>query len=253
MIRFCIAIAVLFFSTMSVAAPQLSGNPQELKRYLQSRTDRVTIQKTATETAYTDRAKISLTVTTNHKLLAEAMRLNQSLRTATVREFTAAGIPPDAIHTSRFSTSPRYGWFGKEPNSFKVINTITVTAENAQQFQAVAEVADQHREIRFARTEFEHSRKEEFQKMVRQKAMDRIMEERHFYEQRLGLRLSPVRFQVADVMPHSPRFQPPVEEVVVTAHKQGGANEQIEQQAAGFDEIEYRASVAVVFHIEAAQ
>ncbi len=243
-----VLIAISLVSMAANAAPELRGNPQELEQYLQSGTRTVSIRKTATETAYTDRARISLVVTTRDRLLAEAIRMNQEKRRSTIRDFVDGGISIDEIRSSKFSTSPQFGWFGSKPNSFEVVNTIIVTVESEKQFQLVAAMADQHKEISFSRTEFEHSLKEEFEKKVRQQAMDHVMEERGFYESRLDLVLKPVAFSTSEIRPERMRRQPVLEQMVLTARSTEADAGQI-ADVAGFDEVKYMASVVVVFEV----
>ncbi len=244
-----VLIALVLFSATAAAAPELRGSPQELEQYLQSETRTVSIRQTATENAYTDRARVSLTVTTEHKSLAEAIRLNRSLRLRTIQEFSAAGISSDDIRASKFSTSPQYGWFGKAPSSFEVINTIVVVVESEEQFQAVAAVADRQKEIQVSQTEFEHSQKDEFEKKVRQKAMDKVMEERQFYETQLGLSLRPVSFSVSTARPQPMRRRAQVESLALSDMEGGMAMDQA-MQTGTFDEIRYMSSVQVLFEVE---
>ena len=71
-------------------------------------------------TAYKDTAKVRLMVTSDERSLRQAMEANQALRLELIQEFVAAGFPADDINNSKFSSSPQFGLFGRNPNSFKV-------------------------------------------------------------------------------------------------------------------------------------
>ena len=94
------------------AAPELKGSPEELSAFLQQPLPTVNIVVRAEESAYADKAKITLIITTEDKLMATALTANGTVRESITKQFVAAGIPEDSINTSKFSTSPQYGWFG---------------------------------------------------------------------------------------------------------------------------------------------
>ena len=81
----------------------------------------------AEEKAYSDRAIISLVITSEDKQLSTSISNNIALRESISQQLVTAGINPDHIKSSKFSTSPQYGWFGKKPDSYKVVNRMAVT------------------------------------------------------------------------------------------------------------------------------
>ena len=71
-------------------------------------------------TAYKDTAKVSLMVSSDERSLSQAMEVNQALRLELLQEFVALGITQEDINNSKFSSSPQFGLFGRNPNSFEV-------------------------------------------------------------------------------------------------------------------------------------
>ena len=125
---FLTVMACVFVGHAAIGA-ELSGTPEELRRYLRTETRTVTIQEQATEFAYSDTAKITLMFSSEAKELAEAMRLNHELRDSVIDQLVASGISADKINSSRYSASPQFGWFGDKPNKVEVVNNIVVTVD----------------------------------------------------------------------------------------------------------------------------
>lgn len=232
-------------------AAELSGTPEELRRYLRTETRTVTIQEQATEFAYSDTAKITLMFSSEAKELAEAMRLNNELRDRVIAELVASGISADKINSSKYSASPQFGWFGDKPNKFEVVNNIVITVDAEDKFRRVAEMADSDDDIQFAGAKFEHSKKEETEDKVRDKALQSVMKSKRYFEKELGLELTPVQFHFSDVFAQQPKRDfAMVEEMVVSAPK--ALRAPAPARAPSYDEIEYHVSVSVTFEIQKA-
>jgi len=242
-------------AVQTAGATELTGSPQELENYLQSKTRAVTIQDVATETAYTDIAKITLIVTTDDRSLAASLEANAATRERIRLQLMDAGIDRENINSAKYSASPQYGWFGKKPASFEVVNSLQVEVDNENHFQRVAELADREDTIRFGGVEFEHSEEDQYKHRVREKAVEKILADAAYFESKLGLTLSPVAFQFSDVGvgPHNAAM---LEEVVVTAQRLDGRSSFSATPASPpptFDEVSYRVSVQVTFEISPAE
>ena len=87
------------------------------------------------------------------------MEANQALRLELIQEFVAAGIPADDINNSKFSSSPQFGLFGRNPNSFEVSARMKIQVSSEEHLQLLAAAADEHDEVEFETTAFEHSEK----------------------------------------------------------------------------------------------
>lgn len=102
------------------AQPQLSGTPGELRGFLFPRPHTVNISGDGEITTYKDQAKVSLMVTTEALDLYQSMKANQELRNKLTQDFISAGIPAGDINNSKFSSSPQFGFFGRDPSSYEV-------------------------------------------------------------------------------------------------------------------------------------
>ncbi|MBL6904918.1 MAG: SIMPL domain-containing protein [Pseudomonadales bacterium] len=138
------AASLSSFSQTSLAQAQLSGTPDELREFLHPRPNTVNINGEAELTAYKDVAKISLMVTTEERTLSRAMEVNQALRLELIQDFLAAGIPQADINNSKFSSSPQFGLFGRNPNSFEVSSRMEVEVNSEEHLQLLAAAADEH-------------------------------------------------------------------------------------------------------------
>jgi len=252
---FVVVTVWLLTSVGAANATELSGTPEELTRYLQTGTRTVTLHDEATEKAYTDIAIVKLVVTTQARALALSMRENNELREAIRKELVALGVAADKIQSSKYSASPQYGWFGRKPASFTVVNSLVVTVDSDALFRGVAAVADSREEVAFAGVEFEHSEKEGSEQIVRDKALQAVMQNKDYFAKELGLVLTPVQFSFSDVYADSPGRYAAVEEMVVTARRMEskGVSASAPVAVPSFNEVTYRASVSVTFAISAGE
>lgn len=251
-----IAASIASFSQISLAQPQLSGTPDELRGFLFPRANTVSISGEGELTAYKDLAKISLLVTTEARSLNEAMSDNQELRLNLIEEFTAAGIPDTDINNSKFSSSPQFGLFGRRPNSFEVSARMEVSVSSEEHLQLLAAAADSNDEVSFEKTEFEHSLEEEFEAQVRELALQDVMQQKAYYESSLNMQLKAVNFfhaairQMARAMPLAVASQETAEP---SPNRRVDAATSLQAAAPvvapTFDEVEYQTSITVVFEI----
>ena len=247
----------LLFSTSANAQPELKGSPEELRHFLHPSERTVSLHGQAQEKAYSDTAIISLVITTEDKLLSNSIANNSSLREFISAELTGAGIAGDSIKSSKFSTSPQFGWFGKKPDSYKVVNRMAITITDESQLKTIASVADSKKEIELSDTSFEHSKADEYKTRVKKLALEKVMKQKAFYESSLGVTLTPVGFRNSQVRFRGTQGAEMLEEIVVTASKRSIGNIQdmaysrpAPKQQPSFDEIAYEAEIYVDFKIE---
>ena len=248
-----VAFLVLVLFSSDAFTTELSGTPDELRAFLRADTRTVVLSDNATETGYSDTAKIRLAITTEARDLAIAIRQNNDLRQSIYNELTAAGISDDDIHSSKYAASPQFGWFGDDPNSYEITNSLEVSVMKQDDFQLVAELADRHDTVRFAGVQFEHSEKEAYERKVKDKALQVVLANKAYFEEQLGLRLVPVAFSFSDVYHSGGQFQA-IEEVVVTANRaRSSFGVPAQAPAPTFDEVTYNVHVSVTFEVGAAQ
>jgi len=70
------------------------------------------------------------------------MEANQDLRLELIQEFVAAGIPTDEFNNSKFSSSPQFGLFGRNPNSFEVSARMEIQVSSKEHLQLLAAAAN---------------------------------------------------------------------------------------------------------------
>jgi len=116
------SLLLLTYSGFAIAALEVQGTPAELRSIIYPTERIVNITEQVEETAYSDTAVVNLVVTTEDKLMAQSIANNTAQRAAITKQLTEGGITSENIKSSKFSTSPQYGWFGKKPSSYKVIN-----------------------------------------------------------------------------------------------------------------------------------
>ena len=239
------------------AQPELKGSPNELRQFLHPNDKIVTLSAEAEEKAYSDRAIISLVITSEDKQLSASISNNIALRASISQQLVTAGINPEHIKSSKFSTSPQYGWFGKKPDSYKVVNRMAVTITEESQLKIIATVSDSKEEIELSDIAFEHSQKDAYKSKVKQLALEKVMKQKALYESSLGVILTPVSFRDNRFWVKGSQGAQMLKEVVVTATKR---NRSYNDSAAdfahaaapksvesSFDEIVYTAEIFVDF------
>jgi len=243
-------LTALLVPSLCMAVPEIKGSPQELRGLLHPTDKIVTIHGNAKETAYSDRAIISLLITTTEKQLSDAIAENQSLRKNLRQSLITAGIDRYKIKNSKFSSSPQYGWLGKKPNSYKVVNRMAISIEEEGQLYSIAQFSDQNEEVTIMNTIFEHSEEKQYNKKVQSHALKEIMKQKSDYEQTLGVKLSPIGIRKNDTRYRATGGAIVFEEVVVTGSKRRSDEEFYSfETESSFDEILYEAELSIDFRI----
>ena len=103
-------------------------------------------------TAKSPLAKVSLMVTTEARDLSQPMTANQELRNGLIQDFISAGIPAGDINGSKFSSSPQFGFFGRDPSSQEVTARLEVEVKSEEHLQLLAAAADANDEVEFEST-----------------------------------------------------------------------------------------------------
>lgn len=242
-------------TTSAFSAPELKGSPQELRGFLYPTDKVVTISAEAEEKAYSDKAVVSLVVTTENELLSLAISGNSSLREKVSRLLVKAGVNQDDIKSSKFSSSPEYGWFGSKPSSYKVVNRMAVSILQEEQLKEIAAVADKHEEVELSNIAFEHTKKDEYNAKVKAKALKKVIKQKKFYEKSLGLKLSPIGIRDSNIRQRATRGASVLKDVVVSARRAKESYSSIAKyrepvQDSSFDEIKYEANLSVDFKIK---
>jgi uncharacterized protein YggE len=255
--KFLPLIFLLLSASMLDAAPRLEGLPEELREFLHPQKQMVTLSDSAEKTAWTDRATVNIVVTTEKKKLADAMAENADIRQVIRDRAVGLGVPEDKINNSKFASTPNYGWFGERPESYRVVNRVAIEIESERQMQGLAELSDGEKAMEFSGVQFEHSEKEKFQQEVKQLVLDKIAQQKQFYEKSLGVKLIPVSFHDGMVRPLATAGAAGLEQSmrVRSMSKTAGSaalySSEIvgASEPSGFDEVRYQAQLSVVYQI----
>jgi len=256
--RIFLVVFLVLISGYAISEPELKGSPQELKGFLHPTGKVVTINGEAEEKAYSDKAIVSLAITTESKLLSQAISSNSALREKITAALIKSGVNANTIKSSKFSSLPEYGWFGSKPSNYKVVNRMAVSITQEKHLEEIAAVADKHVEVELSNTTFEHTKKDEYNEKVKAKALAKIIKQKEFYEQSLELKLSPIGIRDSNFRQRATRGAMVLEEVIMTTAKQEKSSyssvanyrDQMQKQEPSFDEVKYQANLSVDFKIE---
>lgn len=235
----------------AAAEPELRGSPSELQRFLRTASHSVTLEGHSKQTVQADVGHVTVVVHTQAKDLTGAIVANGQRRDTLTKALVSQGIDAKAIRTEKFSTSPQFGWFGKTPSSYEVINRINVDVADERQVTIVTSAASASPDLSIGVISFEYSKQSELEEQVRRTAFDDALAKKAFYEQRLGAKLVPTEFNFSDMSARSTPGAMEIQEIVVT----GSRRTESDHYAAAppppsFDEKEYEVTVHVTFAIE---
>ena len=189
-----LSMCMFFLSSITFAETELKGSPDELLKYLKIQPDTVTISAEATFDVQASRAVVMVSVITEDSLLKQSLKDNQNLRKEIIQTLNQSGISSEKISGTKFSSTPKYGIFGKKPSSYKVENVLKITVENETEFQNVALIIDSYKEVYYRELKFEHEDKENNKIKALEKAFDILANKKSVYEKRLGITLLPKNF-----------------------------------------------------------
>jgi len=237
----------LLFTLSAAAETELKGSPQELTSFLHPSVNTISISQSAEETASKDEAVIHLLVTTEDKKLADSLNKNAKIRNDISALLTADKVPLKNIKNSKFSTSPDYGWFGDKPDNYKVANTVTVRINNEAGMQSIAKAVDLYDEVTLVSTRYEHSEKDKYQQRVKEKALSKVLKQKDYYSEQLGLKLKAVSFTDETALESND-----MEMITVHGAKAKRVDYSFAQSQApvSFETVTYRSNVTVRFAVE---
>jgi uncharacterized protein YggE len=198
---------------------------------------------------------VTLRVATESRSLQDALRQNQELRGKLADHLKRQGIPADRIQGSKFSSTPKYGMFGEKAKSYRVENMIRVAVQDEKEFQSAAAAVDQWPEVQYGEVEFEYADREALKTKAVSLACDNANERKKIYEQKLGVKLTPARFNEGEVTQKagereydSSYSRKGPSGVAPMSSSVGGAS--IEGSVSSFGELVYTARVVVEYTVQ---
>jgi len=240
------------------ADPELRGSPYELEKFLSGVPKMVTVTGESEVKLPADRAVVMVKISTENKLLQEALRLNQELRTKLLSYLKNKSIPLERVQASKFSSTPKYGWFSDKAKSYRVDNFVKVVVQDENEFQAVAGAVDTWPEIQYLSIDFEHSNKEGLKAQAIAKACDNASEKRKTYEEKFGVTLVARKFsegQVEEKGPLVTQLRDLASENRAVGFSSSSASKQaavptIQEGTSPFGELTYSVRVLVEYSVE---
>lgn len=230
---------------------ELRGAPADLQKYLQPGRRTVTLSGHAKQTVPSDVGHVSIIVRTQAKELAAAMRANAERRTALAQLLIQQGIPDKAIRAEKFSSSPQFGWFGRTPTSYEVVNRLMVDVTDDAQLIRVSEIAAKSTDTSIGTIAFETTKQAALEETVRHLAFDDAIARKAFYEERLGATLRPVAFAFSDRTARAASPAEALQEVMVTGSRRSDfASAPSSPPPPSFDEQQYEVSADVTFEVQ---
>lgn len=256
-----VSAALLLTAIALQAEPELKGTPVELTQHLTAIPRVVALVGEGEIKVAADRALISVKVVTENKSLQEASRVNQELRAKMARVLADKGVPAERIQASKFSSTPKYGMFGDKARSYRVENTVRITAQDEKDFQAVAGLVDVTPEFRYESIEFERSDKEALRDKAVLQAIEKAAARKQLYEEKLGVKLSPRSFaeQVFAATPPVARryYGKPTDSLAYAVTEsasvpgRGAGDASEDELPTSFGELVFKAQVTVEYTVEA--
>ncbi|MFC1739290.1 SIMPL domain-containing protein [Planctomycetota bacterium] len=192
-------LVVSIITGAALAEPELKGTPSELTAYLSDIPKYVRLSGTSELKMQADHAKVEISVKTKDDLLQNALKLNQDLRGKIEKSLNSSGISSDKIAASRFSSTPRYGFFSTKPTSYEVTNLVKITIEKEKDFQEIAEIVDSYKEVEYSGISFEHSDKDQLKRKALEQTCDDVNKKKLLYETKFGVKLEPKSFIPSDI------------------------------------------------------
>jgi len=196
-----LTVVTCCFSPFLMAAPELTGSPQELSHYLLDARKIISIQGSAEEKVEADQAIVMLTIKNEAKRLDAALEENERLQRQVKQMLSDGGIASDRIKAANFSSTPDYGWLNEKPKAYEISRGIKVTIDNAPQMRTVARAVDAIDEVFMGAMNFEDSAKTENELKTQQKALENALAKKLMYERTLNVSLSLVKIVDQSVHP----------------------------------------------------
>jgi uncharacterized protein len=183
----------------AAADPEIKGTAAELAHFINGIPKVTQVTGEAEARVPAQRAVLTLRVATENRSLQEALRQNQELRGKLADHLKRQGIAADRIQASKFSSTPKYGMFSEKARSYRVENMIRVAVQDEKEFQSAAGAVDLWPEVQYGEVEFEYADKEALKARAVSLACDNANERKKIYEEKLGVKLTPTRFNEGEV------------------------------------------------------
>lgn len=141
-------LTVLFLAVFTLGGVSPSHNTALANDPASSITPTLVVSGSGTVSVLPDRAKATLAIVTNDKLLTTAQEENTALTKKVTEALLAAGIPKNSIETANFSVWPRYSYPGEKDGDkpptivgYQVRNELRITVNQISQLGKALDAA----------------------------------------------------------------------------------------------------------------
>lgn len=232
------------WSGVAAAEPQLQGTPTELKSFLATQTNPVTLVGRAEVRAPAETAVLSFRLLIERESLREALELNMKSRGDVLQALKERGITEvstpvvSQVVTRDMTVSPRPATgsvmtIGKSGQAISGVQTVViVTVATEKQLIDATSLLDRFKEVALVGIRFESKKDAENRKAAIERAGANLNAQRDALATQLGAKLTPVSVQVSEgdvELPSANRPavapQPPLNAATVTLAPTGGLGE----------------------------
>lgn len=251
-----VCVVILIVGSVAFGEPELKGTPSELTAYLRSLPRSIMLTGESKVEVQADKAIVEISIKTENSSLEACLKSNQTLRAGITAKLTEVGIPADKIAAEKFSSTPRYGFFGGKPSKYEVRNLVKITVTDEKDFQQIAKIVDQYQEVEYSGLNFKHSKEKELKKQATEQAFDDMMKKKAEYESKLGVTLTPRSFSEQTLFPQEQVFRDKsyyAGSAMMKAEIRSAAPQQAatEETASPFGELTFAANVSGEFELKA--
>ncbi len=242
-----LVISILSVSIQAVTAQtKLEGTSDELSQFLNGVTKTAVIQGQAKIKAQADNIILHLSVKSEDKLLETAITKNESMRNQLARKLQKVGIEKDKIAMSSFSWVPEEGYWS---DKYKLDNIVNVIIDHTNQFQHIAAIVDQYKDIEYRGMSMEHTESETFKLNALTQACKNAQLQKVIYEESLGIKLTPISFSRSEMV-HDEIQSASILNYRFAISKDSYEVPQTEMSTDNFGELEYFVTVSIEYRVE---
>lgn len=170
---------------------QLSGQPDQLTRHLDSLRNRVSLEGHSEVLVAVDYAEVRMTVSTSHRNLSNALNRNTEVRESLKREMLKLRIPGGDMKFARLTSTPSYGRISGKLREYTVDNQVRVNIRSDDQFAELAALIESMDEVTYEGMEPKVTNREKHRKASHEKALAQVQDRKALYETQLGITLTP--------------------------------------------------------------
>jgi uncharacterized protein YggE len=169
-------------ASAAMAAPELSGTPDELAAHLSTIPRQVTLTDTAELKVEADRAEVVVNVRNADRSFKSALAQNQQMRADIVAALEKSGLPSERIHVSRFSSTPTQGFLTSKVKAYDIDSRVSIEATSEKEIQAVAAVVDATDGVSLLSMTFSNTQKDKQTASVLSQALEKVRGLKEIYE-----------------------------------------------------------------------